>query len=293
MADVARTLVELLRLGADPSSPDLRCSLARVELARARALLELHEPAQSLEACGIASDLLAPGPESEAERLLPEVAALEVRAWLLLGQPDRGGQILAEALKDADPSDAPNPIRASLLVLAARVSKGPAQIVALEVAHAYLAKAEAAGCDFTQRWAALELARAKILAPGDPVGARLAFAAARGRLEAALEVGRNDLFVPLLRVYGAELDLLPSEGEAEWVRLDRVLRVACRALEREPATASQRRAWQGLLASPPAQTAIRTAPSPLRTTARELAEFLGQPTPHPLAEEDAPLVLSP
>jgi len=282
---VARTLVELLRLRVDAESPDLRCSLARVEASRARALLELGEPELALEACAISRDLLGPGPESEAERILPEVAAVEVRAWILFGHPEQGGNVVAAALEAPEPSR-PSPIRAELLVLAARVSSGPAQISALELAETYLASAEARGAAFVQRWAALELARAKVLAPNDPQGARLAFAAARSRLEPALEAGRSDLLVSLLRIYAVEINTLPSEGEDEWVRLDRVLRVACRSLERGPATGSQRRAWQGLLGSLPAQTAIRTAPAPLRATVQELATLLGQPTPHPLVEEE-------
>jgi hypothetical protein len=287
LADVARTLVELLRLRVDAASPDLRCSLARVEAARARALLELGEPELALEACAIARDLLGPGPASEAERILPEVAAIEVRGWILFGHPEQGGNVVAAAL-EGDEGALPSPIRAELLVLAARVSSGPAQVSALEVAESYLSAAASRGAEFVLRWAALELARAKALAPNDPQGARLAFAAARSRLEPALETGRSDLLVPLLRIYGVEINTLPSSGpnEDEWVRLDRVLRVACRSLERGPATAAQRRAWQSLLGSLPAQTAIRTAPAPLRGTVQDLATLLGQPTPHPLVEEE-------
>lgn len=290
LADVARTLVELLRLRVDPESPDLRCSLARVEASRARALVELGEPELALEACAIARDLLGPGPASEAERILPEVAAVEVRGWIVFGHPEQGGNIVAAAL-EAPEAGTPSPIRAELLVLAARVASGPAQVAALELAESYLANAESRGAEFVLRWAALELARAKVLAPNDPQGARLAFAAARSRLEPALEAGRSDLLVPLLRIYGVELNTLSSAGagvagDDEWVRLERVLRVACRSLERGPVTAAQRRAWQALLGSLPAQTAIRTAPAPLRATVQELATLLGQPTPHPLVEEE-------
>lgn len=288
LADVARTLVELLRLRVDPESPDLRCSLARVELSRGRALLELREPELAIEACGVARELLGPGPEREAERILPEVAAVEVRSWILFGHPEQGGNIVAAAL-EVPATRTPSPIRAELLTLAARVASGPAQVAALELAETYLQAAAAEGCEFVQRWASLELVRARLLAPNDSNGARLAFAAARSRLEPALEIGRSDLLSPLLQIYGVEINTLPSEGEDEWVRLDRVLRVACRSLEQGPATASQRRAWQSLLGSPPAQTAIRTAPPPLRATVQELATLLGQPTPHPLVEEDLPV----
>ncbi|MGE0713723.1 MAG: hypothetical protein AB7T09_37465, partial [Planctomycetota bacterium] len=215
----------------------------------------------------------------------------EARALRELGELGEAERI-ADELAGAFAGELPDELL--LVVVEVARLRGQLRAAAGEPAAALARFAEAAalleqgGQDFPGRWAALEQARARVLARQRPEEARLAFAAARQRLEPALKAGRSDLLVPLFLLCRAELRALSADEPAVAVRLGRAIHLARLALgDGAPVTPHARRAWKLLRAAPAAQRALASAPAESREALAQLERALGQRLPHPLGAEDS------
>lgn len=277
-------MIELARFGGGQRLPDPERgdALARLERTRAHALLQLDEPLFALEAATTARGVLDEVGGVEDALLFVELALLEAHAASRLEQAPQALELLGElieALDDLEASDARLLLRVEALRLRAELFAEldePAEAERCCEEASERLRAREHERSYPARWAALETTRGRILARRRPEVARLAFAAARSRLEPALEGGRLDLLAPLFSLCHEELLALPTDPTAVAVRMGRVVHLARRALgaSEEAASGLALAGWQDLRALPATQRALGRAASELREAAVELERAL-------------------
>ncbi|HBP20986.1 MAG TPA: hypothetical protein DEA08_24775, partial [Planctomycetes bacterium] len=225
--------------------------------------MQLGEPLFALEAATTARGVLDEVGGVEDALLFVELALLEARAASRLGQEPQALELLGElleALDDLEAGDARLLLRVEALRLRGELlsEQGePAEAErCCEEASERLRSREHERA-YPARWAELEATRGRILARRRPEVARLAFAAARSRLEPALEGGRLDLLAPLFSLCRDELARLSTDPTAVAVRMGREVYLARRALGASEESASDLALsqWQELRALPAIQRA--------------------------------------